>query len=115
MTPEPLADGGHGGGEQPGGGLEAALASGLDQLEAMVKGIFHLTHQIEIRGHDSDILAAARRPALPSILPAPTKGEPTASQIMCPFWSTKRASIRASQVCQLGLIVETLPFRIQLR
>ena len=61
---QPLADGGHGGGEEPRGGLDAALAGAFDQPQAMVVGVvLHLTHQIEIAGgsHGRRILKATRR------------------------------------------------------
>ena len=68
VAAQPFANGGHGGGEQPCGGLDAALLGALDQPQAMVVGVFHFTHQIEITsggGHDAAILLAARGPALP--------------------------------------------------
>jgi hypothetical protein len=75
-APQPFADGGHGGGEEPRGGLDAALFGTLDEPQTMVVSVFHLTHQIEITGgssHDAAILTAARRPALPPAgRPAPT-------------------------------------------
>jgi len=63
----PLAHGECTGGEQPGGGLDAALANRLDQAQAMVVGVTHFTHQIVVAGggHGGPILAAARCPALP--------------------------------------------------
>src|SRR6266852_3075014 len=65
---EPLANRGHGGGEQPRGGLDAALAGRFDQAKAMVISVFHLTYQIEVTsgsGHGAGSLLLARRPALP--------------------------------------------------
>ena len=65
---QPFANRGHGGGEQPCGGLDADPLGALHQPQAMVVGVFHLTHQIEITGgrsHDLPILLVARRPAHP--------------------------------------------------
>src|SRR5713226_1797117 len=65
---QPLADRGHGGGEEPRGGFNPALLGAFHQPQTMVVGVFHLTHQIEVtRGsrHGGQLLAAARRPALP--------------------------------------------------
>src|SRR5690349_9750387 len=64
-TPQPFANRGHGGSEQPCGGLDAALFGALDEPQTMVVGVFHLTHQIEIAGgssHDAKILSAAPQP-----------------------------------------------------
>ena len=76
VAAQPLANGGHGGGEEARGGLDAALLGALDQPQAMVVGVFHLTHQIEITGgsrHGAAIVSAARRPALPPAgRPSPT-------------------------------------------
>ena len=80
IATQPFAHGGHGGGEQAGSGLDAALLSALHQSQAMVVGVFHLTYQIEITsgdGHGDQILRAPRRPA-----PPPSAGRrvhPTAS------------------------------------
>src|SRR5260370_21648324 len=68
IAAEPLANGGHRGGEQPRGGLDAALAGRFDQAKAMVISVFHLTYQIEVTsgsGHGAGSLLLARRPALP--------------------------------------------------
>src|SRR6266851_4524674 len=68
IAAEPLANRGHGGGEQPRGGLDAALAGRFDQAKAMVISVFHLTYQIEVTsgsGHGAGSLLLARRPALP--------------------------------------------------
>src|ERR1700682_238327 len=66
---QPLAHGRRGGGEEPRGGLDAALLGALHQAQAMVVNVlFHLTHQIEIASggyHGALILPATRRPALP--------------------------------------------------
>jgi hypothetical protein len=73
-TAEPLADRGHGGGEEPGGGFDALLLGALDQSKAMVVRVFHVTHQIEITSggsHGARILRAPRRPA-----PPPSAGRP---------------------------------------
>ena len=67
-TAEPLADGGHGGGEEARRGFDAALLGALRQSQAMVVSVSHLTHEIEIasRGdHGGRILRAPRRPAPP--------------------------------------------------
>jgi hypothetical protein len=67
---QPLANGGHGGGEQLRGGFDAALFSTLHQAQAMVIGVFHFTHPIEIPsgdGHDNGILRGARGPAPPPL------------------------------------------------
>src|SRR5260221_1793791 len=73
---QPFADRGHGGSEEPRGGLDAALFGAFHQPQAMVVSVFHLTHQIEIAGgsrHGAAILSAARRPALPPAgRPSPT-------------------------------------------
>ena len=71
---EPLADRGHGGGEEPGGGFDAAPLGALDKPKAMVVRVFHVTHQIEITSggnHGARILRAPRRPA-----PPPSAGRP---------------------------------------
>lgn len=65
---QPFAHRGHGSREQPCGRLDADLFGTLHQPQAMVVGVFHLTHQIELTsgdGHDAAILLASRRPALP--------------------------------------------------
>lgn len=49
-------------------GLNAVLLGALDQPQAMVVGVFHLTHRIEIAGgsrYGVAILASARRPLSP--------------------------------------------------
>jgi hypothetical protein len=53
ITAQPLAHGGHGGSEEPGGGFDATLLGAFHQTKTMVIGVFHLTNQIEIagRGH----------------------------------------------------------------
>ncbi len=65
-TAQPLADGGHGGGEETRGGLDAALLGAFDEAQAMVVGVvFQFTHQIEITGggsHEKRILSAAPPP-----------------------------------------------------
>ena len=66
VATQPLAHRGPGGVEEPGGGFDATLPGGLDQAQAMVVGVSHLTNQIEVGGgHGGPILPAARRPALP--------------------------------------------------
>jgi hypothetical protein len=76
IAPPPLAHGGCAGDEEPRGGLEATLFDALHQPQAMVVGVLHLTHQIEITSgssHDAAILPAARSPALPPAgWPSPT-------------------------------------------
>ncbi|MGA7795427.1 MAG: hypothetical protein WCA19_20505, partial [Candidatus Acidiferrales bacterium] len=65
---KPFANGGHSGGEQMRGGLDAALLGAFDESQAMVVRVFHFTHQIEITGgggHDDRILRGARGPAPP--------------------------------------------------
>src|SRR5258708_11934426 len=73
---QPFADRGHGGSEEPRGGLDAALFGAFHQPQAMVVGVFHLTHQIEIAGgstHRPAILPPAPHPALPPAgRPSPT-------------------------------------------
>lgn len=62
IAAQPLANGGHGGDEQPRGSFDAALLGALDQTKAMVVRIVHLTDQIEIAGdvgHDAAILSGA--------------------------------------------------------
>src|SRR5260370_1006073 len=72
----PFGEGGHGGGEESGGGFDAALFGALDEPQPMVVGVFHLTHQIEIASgssHEARILLAVGRPALPPAgRPSPT-------------------------------------------
>jgi hypothetical protein len=61
ITAYPLADGGHGGGEGPGGILEAVLAGVSDQAEAIIKSVLHVTNHVEIRNgsrHRARILTA---------------------------------------------------------
>src|ERR1700731_3180104 len=65
---QPFANRGHGGREQPCGGLDADPLGALHQPQAMVVGVFHFTHQIKITSgvdHEAAIVLAARRPALP--------------------------------------------------
>src|ERR1700680_2443292 len=60
-TTKPLANGGDGGGEQLRGGFDTALLGAFHQPQAMVVGVVHLTHQIEIPsggGHRDRILHA---------------------------------------------------------
>ena len=62
IAPPPLADRQRTGGKEPRGGLDAALVNGFRQAKAMVVGVFHFTHEIEITGgstHDATILVAA--------------------------------------------------------
>ena len=64
---QPVANRGHCGGEQPCGPLHAEPLGTFHQPQAMVIGVFHLTHQIEITSgvdHEAPILFAACRPAL---------------------------------------------------
>src|SRR5260370_88426 len=68
IAPPPFADGQRAGGKKACRRLDAAFPDGLHQTKAMVVGVLHLTHQIEVtRGssHGATILVAARRPALP--------------------------------------------------
>ncbi len=44
ITPQPLAHRRYGGGEVPRGGLDAPLLGAPNQAQAMVVGVFHLTH-----------------------------------------------------------------------
>jgi hypothetical protein len=62
-APQPLADGGHGGGKETRGGLDAAPLGALDEPQTMVVGVFQFTHQIEVTSggsHEGKILRAAR-------------------------------------------------------
>ncbi|MFZ3277451.1 MAG: hypothetical protein WA182_11170 [Candidatus Sulfotelmatobacter sp.] len=54
-APQPLADGGHSGGKETRGGLDAALLGALDEAQTMVVGVFQFTHQIEITGGGSNL------------------------------------------------------------
>jgi hypothetical protein len=67
-APPPLADRQRAGGKKPRGGFDAALADRFHQAQAMVVGVLHFTHEIEITGessHGATILVATRRLALP--------------------------------------------------
>lgn len=50
ITAQPLADGGDGGVEKTGGGLDAMLASVSDQAQTMVVSTLHFPHQGEVGG-----------------------------------------------------------------
>ena len=68
VAPPPFADGPCVSGKEQCGRFDASFTDGLHQTKAMVVGVFHLTHQIEVTGgssHGATILVAAGRPALP--------------------------------------------------
>src|SRR5579863_9047338 len=62
----PLAHGERAGAEEPGGGLDAALADRGDQPQAVIVGASHFTNQIEVADeHRAAILAARAARLLP--------------------------------------------------
>src|SRR5271169_2215318 len=93
-TTKPFANGGDGGGEQLRGAFDSALLRALHQPQAMVVGVAHLTHQIEIPsggGHRDRILHGARGPAPPPSA-GPRAPTPKANPIPSPA-SDSRTSI----------------------
>ena len=70
-SPDPFANGGHGGMKHPRRGFDALLAGVSDQTKTMVKRVFHITDQIVITdGHRPEILT---EPPLPWSSPPPTR------------------------------------------
>src|SRR5579859_2462426 len=68
----PLAHGERAGAEEPGGGLDAALADRGDQPQAVIVGASHFTNQIEVAGdHRAATLAARAARLLPLRRAAP--------------------------------------------
>src|SRR5579859_6856382 len=77
----PLAHGERAGAEEPGGGLDAALADRGDQPQAVIVGASHFTNQIEVADeHRAAILAARAARLLP-----PPPGGATPNTIPTPF------------------------------
>src|SRR3970040_329111 len=77
VAPQPLAYRGHGGGEGAGGWLDPLPSGKLNQSQAMVVGVSHLTHQVVVRGggvHGPSILGL-----LGGCLALPPARQPTAS------------------------------------
>jgi hypothetical protein len=62
-APPPLADRQRAGGKKPRGGFDAALADRFHQAQAMVVGVLHFTHEIEITGESSHGSPPAGRPS----------------------------------------------------
>jgi len=83
--------------------INPALLGAFHESQAMVVGVFHLTHQIEITNggsHDAVILPVARRPALP---PA---GRPSPSASFRSNTSTSLGGYDVSRLSHAALAVD---------
>jgi len=65
IAPAPLAHGGHGRAEGPRGSLNAVLTGVRNQAEAIVKGVLHLTNDLEVGDGSRHRTAILHRPLLP--------------------------------------------------